>query len=209
MTDSDTVATPRRRFVGALMWSAPAIAATSLVPAHAASSTGAGIRMLLSDPPVNFGTFDPERTVPVYRFATGNNVRTLASLPPSVVLRNEGTAPVTDPSGRMTVTMRDYGSDYAPVGANQFKVTSPMAQVSVQEERTRIGSREGARFGVTYRGTISPGQAINVPLRYFVNPPFRNVTFNVLVTVETAGEGGATASRDDKMGYVPGFGGWI
>lgn len=212
MTDSHTLSTPRRRLAGAMMWTVPAIAATSLIPAHAASTTttGGGLRMLLEDPPFNFDTFFPEQTVPVYRFATGNHSRTRASLPPSVVVRNEGTAPVTDPTGLMTVTMRDYGSDYAPVGANQFKVTSPMAAMEFQEERTPIGSREGSRFRVTYHGTVQPGQSVNVPLRYYVNPPFRNVTFNALVTVETTGPaGGATIFRDDRMGYVPGFGGWI
>ncbi len=194
----------------ALLWAAPVVAASTMIPAVAASAQPGRVRFIVADPSVNFGTFRPEWDVPVYRFASGNAQRTKASLPSSFIIRNDGSVPAENPTGQLTLTMRDYDTDYAPVGANQMKVTSPSSAVSIREERTPIGSREGSRFRVSYRGIIQPGQSVNVPLRYFVNPPFRNVTFNLLVSALADSPGGEVpGERSERMGHVPGFGGWL
>lgn len=185
----------RRGLLGAI--GAAAVVAAS---ARAAQAAEPAVQVEVLDPPFDPETYEPRKDVPVYRHASGDQVRVRASLPEALRVHNGSSAPVPGPTVELVLTMRDYGTDYAPVGANQIKATCTTEGVRVREVKTPVGSRQGSRFLLECTQSIPAGGTLELPLRYFEDPLFANVDFNLLVDASVAG---AAASR--KVGFVPGF----
>lgn len=205
MRTQSTEGPTRRTLIRSAGWAAPLVAASAAVPAYA-SSTKTDLAIEVVDPPYNWETFEPEHRIPIFRGPSGNNERARGSLPPSIRITNVGRVPATNPSGTVEITMRDYGSDYAPVGANQVKANTVNGRVVWAETGTPLGSRYGSKFTYTYRTVLHPGQTVEIPLRYYVNQPFANVQFNLLVAATVVDQHeGDYDDNSERLGHVPWF----
>ncbi|WP_129657618.1 hypothetical protein [Rothia uropygialis] len=193
----------RRSLMKSAAWSLPVVAVSSTVPAMA-SSVPTDLAIDVVDPPYDMETWEPKRETPVYRKSTGERIANTGSLPPSLRITNVGRVIAMNPSGTVEITMRDYISDYEPWRANRLKATTTLPGVVWAEDTTGSGKSSGARFRYKVSGQLTPGQTIEIPLRYFVDPPFVHVAFNVLVAgwVEDERDG----DYDDnslRIGHVP------
>ncbi|WP_178945485.1 hypothetical protein [Kocuria sp. TGY1127_2] len=193
----------KRRTLMTTAWAVPVIAATSAVPAMA-SSWKTDLAIDVIDPPYDLEKWEPKQEIPVYRKSTGDRIAGRGSLPPRIRITNVGRVTAVNPSGTVEITIRDYISDYSPWGANRLKAVTTNPTVLWSEDGRGAASGPGARFTYKCAGQLGPGQSLEIPLRYFVNPPFVHVAFNVLVAAWVEDE--RDGDYDDnslRIGHVP------
>ncbi|OLT28507.1 hypothetical protein BJF82_03210 [Kytococcus sp. CUA-901] len=138
-----------------------------------------------------------------------------AALPPSITVTNVGTTPVDHPTGTAEFEMRDYGSDYSPLGSNQVGAVTTNTAVTWTRTSTGRSAREvGQMYSWVYNGTLAPGESVTMPLKYYSPWTFANVAFTLLVkaTVSDTVEAdvrdafaGYTDDHDEKVGHVENY----
>lgn len=193
----------RRTLVGSAAWVVPVLVTASAVPA-VASSVKTDLAIDVVDPPYALENWRPKHEIPIYKGSNGNRVAVRGSLPPMIRITNVGRVTAIDPSGSVELILRDYGNDGASWASNRVKAGTTNQNVMWTEDSANATAEAGARYRYTCRGALRPGQSIDIPLRYFVNPPFVHAEFNVLVAawVEDQQEG----DYDDnslRIGHVP------
>ncbi|MBM7051230.1 MULTISPECIES: hypothetical protein [unclassified Rothia (in: high G+C Gram-positive bacteria)] len=203
------VTAKRRTLLKGAAWAAPAIVATSAIPAYALSSSFepllTNLAIELADPPFNWDTFEPDYVIPIYDSATSRNVLERASFPPSFTVRNVGKVDAVNPTGTLLTQMRDIGTDVPSAGgANGTKIASTNPLIGI----TRTGSDKfnAATFTWAYAGVLKPGEEFTFEFKYHVNYPFWNVDYELFVaaTVNDQTEGDYD-DNSERMGTVPHF----
>lgn len=210
MTKTKTYAPSRRHFfLGVALSAAAATTFADLTPAHGNEAplcvAGTGAPIALAAPPYNANNHWLGYTVPIYSGQSPWRVLQKGSLPEYFTITNTTDQPIHSPTGTISLQMKDTGSDYDSVGgANKTRVNSTNRNVTFKD----LGNNaQGARhYAWQYRNvTLKPGQSINVPLRYYVNYPFANVDYELLVSATLDGAAASTAA----IGVVPGFARWL
>lgn len=197
----------RRTLLKAGAWAAPAVLATAAVPAYAASLTEPQLTDLaieLSQPNIDWTTFEPVKDAPIYRNTDGTRAFSQGSLPQSMTITNVGSVPAVNPTGTLLTQMKDVGTDSpsAAIIGTQVNSTDPLTTFSY----TGQGTPNGPTYTWTYTGTLQPGESVEIPLRYYVTYPFANVAYELYVAVTVADE--TEGDWDDNMelmGTVDGF----
>lgn len=205
----------RRTALQAGAWSAPLLLASAAVPAYAASSPTSSVpdqpyltdlAIEIADPPINWDTFAPVFSTPIYGGRTSNQSIGDGSLPTHFTVTNVGTKPARFPSGTLEMQMRDVGTDVPSAGgADGTKVISAdsSATISLLSGKSANG---GAMFSWTYNGTLQPGQSVEIPFKYYVNYPFANVNYELFIAAIVMDEmQGDYDDNSERMGTVEGF----
>ena len=186
-----TAHTPKRRTVlKAGAWAAPAVLATSAIPAYAASfeeTPRTDLAILLSDPTVDWSTFEPVYDSPIYRGpTTTTNVAAYASFPNTLL---------TD--------MNDVATD--ATGSNRAGTYVNSSDPLVTFAYAGQAGWGSPSFTWTYSGTLQPGESVEIPLRYYVNFPFWNVQYELFVAVTVIDEmDGDSDDNFEHMGVTQG-----
>lgn len=199
----------RRAMLKGAAWGAPAVVVATAAPAAAASvlpDQPTDLAIDVVDPPVDMDTWQPEMTVPVYQQDL-RTVAQMASLPPMVRVTNVGSVPAMNPVGTFEAAMKDYASDYIPLGSNQVKLASGTPQATLTEIPTPVFAKgEGSKWNWSWSGTLQPSDVAEIPLKYWVRSPFANVTFELLVVAFVQDEQeGDWDDNSERLGQVPGF----
>ena len=203
-----TAHTPKRRTVlKAGAWAAPAVVATSAIPAYAASfeeTPRTDLAILLSDPTVDWSTFEPVYDSPIYRGpTTTTNVAAYASFPNTMTITNVGTVPAVNPSGTLLTDMNDVATD--ATGSNRAGTYVNSSDPLVTFAYAGQAGWGSPSFTWTYSGTLQPGESVEIPLRYYVNFPFWNVQYELFVAVTVIDEmDGDSDDNFEHMGVTQG-----
>lgn len=211
--------TPHRRtLLKASAWAAPAVLATSAIPAYAASFEEiprTDLAIELSEPSMDWSNFQAIKDVPIYLGATGtiianptstffNPKPSYGSLPKTMTITNVGTIPAVNPTGTLLTQMKDVGSDFnsAAIIGTQVNSTDPLIVFNY----TGQGTPNGPTYSWIYSGTLNPGESVDIPLRYYVTRLFSNVDYELFVAVTVVDQ--MQGDYDDNMtlmGTVNGF----
>ncbi|QRZ61610.1 hypothetical protein [Rothia sp. ZJ932] len=212
MTNTTNFQPSRRAFMlGLTLSTAAAITYSDLIPAAAAEvpgyafAPGKGAPIVLADTPYNAQDHWLGYTVPIYSGQSPWRVLRHGSLPTSFTITNTSNQPIVNPTGTLALQMRDTGMDIPSVGgASKTRANSSNNAVLFKDQGT---NQHGARlYTWTYRNiTLKPGQSLEIPLRYYVNYPFSNVDYELLVTATFSSIMSTTAA----VGVVPGFTRWL
>ncbi|MDY3048668.1 MAG: hypothetical protein SOR40_02695 [Rothia sp. (in: high G+C Gram-positive bacteria)] len=211
-----TLSPSRRALLRAGAWSSPVLLASSPLPAYAASAPAEqNLALEFSQPNINWETFEPIRDVPIYRGATGSTLASkggsffnpkasYGSLPTHLIIRNEGSQPVSNPSGSLLSQMKDVASDSASAALIGTQVNSSDPQMIFTY--TGQASPFGPSYDWTYQGVLGPGQTLEIPLRYYVTWPFANVDYELFLAATVLDPLGASQDNTSEiMGTVNGF----
>lgn len=202
-----TLSTQRRTIVKVGLWSAPAVLATAAVPAYAASITPEGetdLAIELAQPLIDWDTFEPVKNIGIYVGKEGTTPQSYGSLPDSMTITNVGTVPAVNPSGTLLTQMKDIRSDYNSLATIGTQVNSVDPLVTFAY--TGQADPNGPTYTWTYAGTLTPGQSITIPLRYYVEKPFWNVDYELFVAATVIDDKqGDYDDNSELMGTVTGF----
>ena len=203
-----TAHTPKRRTVlKAGAWAAPAVLATTAIPAYAASTPVSNLTDLaieLSDPTMDWSTFSPVFDTPIYRATNGTTAYGQGSLPQTMTITNVGSVPAVTPSGTLLTQMKDLTTNAvsSAIIGTQVNSTHPLVTFNY----TGQGTPNGPTYTWTYAGTLQPGESVEIPLRYYVTYPFANVDYELFVAVTVLDEmDGDYDDNMERMGTVDGF----
>ncbi|MDY6050845.1 MAG: hypothetical protein SPI83_00310 [Rothia sp. (in: high G+C Gram-positive bacteria)] len=200
--------TPHRRtLLKASAWAAPAVLATSAIPAYAASFEEiprTDLAIQIADPTVDWSTFEPVYDTPIYRGpTTTTNVAAYASFPNTMTITNVGSVPAVNPTGTLLSDMQDVFTD--ATGSNQAGT-----QVNSSDSRVTFTYAGSAGWGSpsfvwTFAGTLQPGESVDIPLRYYINWPFWNVQYELFLSATVIDEmDGDSDDNSDHMGTTQG-----
>lgn len=207
----------RRTLLKASAWTAPAVLASTVIPAYAASSPVSKLTDLsieLSEPSIDWESFEPVKDVPIYRGATGTTIAnptstffnpkpSYGSLPKTMTITNVGTIPAVNPTGTLLTQMKDTGSDAnsAAIIGVQVNSTDPLMIFNY----TGQGTPNGPTYSWIYSGTLYPGESVEIPLRYYVTRPFANADFELFVAATVVDQTEGDDEAVELMGTVNGF----
>ena len=197
----------RRTILKAGAWAAPTVLATTAVPAYAASFETSNLTDLaieLTDPSMDWSTFTPVYDTPIYRGpTTTSSVAGRASFPKSMIITNVGSVPAVAPSGTLLTDMQDVRTDAS--GSNQAGTYVNSTDPLVTFTYASSGGWGVPTFTWSYAGTLQPGESVEIPLRYYVNSPFWNVQYELLVAVTVLDEmDGDSDDNHEHMGVTQG-----
>lgn len=204
-----TAHTPKRRtLLKAGAWAAPAVLATSAIPAYAASSPVSNLTDLaieLGQPNTDWSsTFEPIYDTPIYRGpTTTTNIAAYASFPKTFTITNVGNVPAVAPSGTLLTQMKDVGTDAASsaIIGTQVNSTDPLVTFTY----TGQASPNGPTYIWNYAGTLQPGESVEIPLRYYVTFPFWNVRYELYLAATVMDEmDGDSDDNSEQMGVTQG-----
>ncbi|MBF0807263.1 hypothetical protein E4U03_01335 [Rothia nasimurium] len=202
-----TLKTQRRTIVKAGLWSAPAVLATTAVPAYAASALPEGdtdLAIELAQPLIDWDTFEPVKNVGIYVGKDGTTPQSYGSLPDSMTITNVGTVPAVNPSGILLTQMKDVRTDVNSLASIGTQVNSVNPLVTFAY--TGQANPNGPTYAWVYAGTLVPGASVTIPLRYYVEKPFWNVDYELFVAATVIDDNqGDYDDNSELMGTVTGF----
>lgn len=207
--DMNKIQVTRRQALLASACALPAALLPAMTPAFAdvvlAGESG-GISIEVADPPVNWDSYEPNYTVAIYNGQNGDQVGDkelgYGCLPQNLVLTNKGISPVSGISGTFSLQMRDLGTDAkSSAGTDATRATSNGREGFTVVDTHSKNSNGGGVFTWRYAGTVQPGERVELPLKYYVNYPFANVDYEVLLTASVDGQDDAA----NRLGTVKGF----
>ncbi len=169
----------RRTVTRAALWSAPVVLAAAATPAVAASVPvqDGNLEVTVQEPNMNWATLQYVQDDTIYKNTVSffdqtrqprpEQLTTVAtnkaSLPPSITVTNKGTTAISNPTGTAEFEMRDYGSDYSPLGSDQVGAVSTNPQVTWTRTSTgRSATEKGQMYSYVYNGTLAPGESVGV-----------------------------------------------
>lgn len=157
----------------------------------------------LSEPTVDWSSFEPVKDTPIFRATDGTRAFSHGSLPPTMTITNKGAEAISNPSGTLITQMKDVGTDAPSAAVIGTQVNSTNPQVAF----TYGGQVKphGPKYTWIYSGSIKPGESVEIPLRYYVTYPFANVDYELYVEATVDSPNGAPAVTDAMMGTVKGF----
>lgn len=204
MQENNLLSCNRRALLGG-MFILPMV---SFIPAHAIEDKGTGsenLTIAIENPVVDSQNFQLLNKQPIYSGTSGEKVLQTASLPPTLIIRNGGEEGVVNASGILSLQMRDLGSDAVPAGgAHKTRLQILNSDI----ELTYLGKdlQGGANYSWILKKKIEPGENLRFDFRYYVDYPFANIDYELLVTASVLNQNGSNSvSQDQKMGTVPGF----
>ncbi len=175
---------------------------TKFLPANR-TSTEARLALNIADPAMDWQTYTPRFIQPIYAGDRGNKELGWGALPAKFTVRNTSAQPLSAVQGTILVQMLDLGFDIPSAGgANGTRINTTDVDFNIKE--TGKDALGAGTYSWVYQRDLAAGESAAINLRYFVNYPFANVNYELLliVTAQAAGGGQVSAAR---MGSVKGF----
>lgn len=181
---------------------------SSFVPAQA-EEAGSGdlgnLHLEICEPKIDSQSFQPLNQQPIYSGTSGEKVLQSASLPPSMTISNNGSEDVEQVSGTLSLQMRDTDTDIPSVGG-AHKTRLQILNGDIELSYLDKDQWGAASYSWVLKRAIKSGESLQIDFRYYVDYPFANVDYELLVSAAILDQqGNNPLSQDQKMGSVPGF----